>query len=719
MNPLLDFSGLPRFAEIKPEHVAPAIEQLLAENRALITRLLSDSAPPAWQDFIVPMENANERLSRAWGPVGHLNAVMNSPELREVYNATLPKITQYYAELGQNLALFQKFKALHNSPEFAGLSVARKKIIENELRDFRLGGAELPEDKKARYLEIQERLAELSSRFSDNLLDATNDYTLVVENRGELSGLPEDVLQAAQEAAVAAEKTGWLFTLKAPSYMPVMQFADNRALRETMYRAYGTRASEFGKPEWDNTKLMDEIVQLRGEEASLLGFANFGELSLAAKMAESPQQVVTFMRELAQRARPFAEKDLVELREFARAELGLQELQSWDIGYASEKLREQRYAFSEQEVKQYFPEDAVLPGMFKLVETLYGLQINASSAPSWHDDVRFFDIRDAQGQLVGQFYLDMYARNSKRGGAWMDDVITRRRVQTTGGRGQRTEGIQTPVAYLNCNFSPPVGGKPAVFTHDEVITLFHEIGHGLHHLLTEVEDLAVSGINGVEWDAVELPSQFMENFCWEWDVLHGMTRHSETNEKLPRALFDKMLAAKNFQSGLQTLRQIEFALFDMLMHSNFEAGGANGDRNTLLEKPDGCESGRPAAPPAPEGSAPPCRSDILQLLDEVRAEVAVLIPPAFQRFPHSFSHIFAGGYAAGYYSYKWAEVLSADAYSLFEENGVLNPDVGARFRSEVLAMGGSRGAMQSFAAFRGREPSIDALLRHNGLLETS
>jgi len=719
MNPLLDFSGLPRFAEIKPEHVAPAIEQLLAENRALIARLLADSAQPTWQNFVAPMEDANERLSRAWGPVGHLNAVMNSPELREAYNATLPVITLYYAELGQNLALFDKFKALRNSPEYTGLSAARKKIIENELRDFRLGGAELPDAQKARYLEIQERLAELSSRFSDNLLDATNDYKLVIVNKAELSGLPEDVLQAAQEAALALQntnpiskveqggderatqavqlarpgvseeanavrpsKSGWLFTLKAPSYMPVMQYADNRALREQMYRAYGTRASEFGKPEWDNTRLMDEIVKLRGEEARLLGFANFGELSLASKMANSPQQVVEFMRELAQRARPFAEKDLAELREFARAELGIDDLQSWDVSYASEKLRERRYAFSEQEVKQYFPEDAVLPGMFKLVETLYGLQIKpvlslvevAASAPVWHDDVRFFDIRDQQGQLVGQFYLDLYARNSKRGGAWMDDVIARRRL---------AKGIQTPVAYLNCNFSAPVGGKPAVFTHDEVITLFHEFGHGLHHLLTEVEDLAVSGINGVEWDAVELPSQFMENFCWEWDVLHGMTRQVETGEKLPRALFDKMLAAKNFQSGLQTLRQIEFSLFDMLMHSNFEAGGGK---------------------------------SILQLLDEVRAEVAVLIPPAFHRFPHSFSHIFAGGYAAGYYSYKWAEVLSADAYSLFEENGVLNPDVGARFRGEILAMGGSRDAMQSFAAFRGREPSMDALLRHNGLL---
>jgi len=677
MNPLLDITGLPRFAEIKPEHVAPAIDQLLAENRALIMKLLSERVQPTWLEFVAPMEDANERLSRAWGPVGHLNAVMNSPELREVYNATLPKITQYYAELGQNLALFEKFKVLRISNEYSGLSASRKKVIENELRDFRLGGAELPDDKKARYLEIQERLSELSSRFSDNLLDATNDFTLVIENKDELSGMPDDVLQTAQEAAQAASKSGWLFSLKAPSYMPVMQFADNRNLRGKIYRAYSTRASEFGNPEWDNTKLMEEIVNLRGEEARLLGFANFGELSLESKMANSPQQVVQFMRELAQRARPFAEKDLVELDGFALAKLGLNDLQSWDIGYVSEKLREQRYAFSEQEVKLYFPEDAVLSGMFKLVETLYGLRISPANAPVWHSDVRFFDIKNIQDQLVGQFYLDLYARNSKRGGAWMDDVITRRRLGAE---------IQTPVAYLNCNFSAPVGGKPAVFTHDEVITLFHEFGHGLHHLLTEVEDMGVSGINGVEWDAVELPSQFMENFCWEWDVLHGMTRHTETGAALPRELFDKMHAAKNFQSGLQTLRQIEFALFDMLMHSSFNAGGGK---------------------------------TILQLLDDVRAEVAVLIPPAFNRFPHSFAHIFSGGYAAGYYSYKWAEVLSADAYSLFEENGVLNPDVGARFRSEILAMGGSRGAMESFAAFRGREPSLDALLRHNGLLETT
>jgi len=673
-NPLLDFSGLPRFAEIKPEHVAPAIEQLLGECRALIVRLLADASMPTWQNFIVPMEDAHERLSRAWGPVGHLNSVMNSPEMREAYNAALPLMTQYYAELGQNLELFNKFKSLRSSAEFETLTATRRKIIENELRDFRLGGAELPDEKKARYLEIQERQSELSSRFSDNLLDATNDYTLVIESRGELNGLPEDALQTAHEAAIAAGKAGWLFTLKAPSYLPVMQFADNRELREKIYRAYATRASEFGKESWDNSLLMKEIVQLRGEEACLLGFNNFGELSLAAKMAESPKQVVEFMRELALRSRPFAEKDLAELREFAKTSLGLNELHSWDTTYASEKLREQRYAFSEQEVKEYFPEDAVLSGLFKLVETLYGLKIVEASAPIWHETVRFFDIRDAQGVLVGQFYFDLYARASKRGGAWMDDVITRRRLAN----GE----IQTPVAYMNCNFSAPVGGKAAVFTHDEVITLFHEFGHGLHHLLTEVEDLGVSGINGVEWDAVELPSQFMENYCWEWDVLRAMTRHVTTGASLPRTLFDKMLAAKNFQSGLQSLRQIEFALFDMLMHSDFDAAG---------------------------------NKTILQLLDEVRAEVAVLIPPEFNRFPHSFSHIFAGGYGAGYYSYKWAEVLSADAYSLFEEHGVLNPDVGARFRSQVLAVGGSRDAMDSFTAFRGREPSIDALLRHNGL----
>jgi oligopeptidase A len=674
MNPLLDFASLPRFAEITPEHVAPAVEQLLQENCALVARLLADPAPPTWDNFMQPLDDANERLSRAWGQVGHLNAVMNSPALREAYNANLPRITQYYAELGQNLELFNKVKAIRNGAEYAALSAARQKIIDNELRDFRLGGAELPAAQKARFLEIQEQLSSLCSKFSDNLLDATNAWTLLVEDAAELSGIPADDLQAAREAAAAESKTGWLFTLKAPSFLPVMQYADNRSLRERMYRAYSTRASEFDEGKFDNTPLMTDILRLRAEEARLLGFANYAELSLASKMANTPQQVMEFLRELAQRARPFAERDLSELREFAETRLGIADLQAWDISYASEHLRQRRYAFSEQEVKQYFPEDVVLDGMFRLIESLYGLTVRPSTAPVWHQDVRFFDILDGS-TLLGQFYLDLYARASKRGGAWMDDAVTRRR---------KAAGIQTPVAYLNCNFAAPVGGKPALFTHDEVITLFHEFGHGLHHLLTQVEDLGVSGINGVEWDAVELPSQFMENFCWEWEVLQNMTRHVDSGARLPRALFDKMLAAKNFQSGLQTLRQIEFALFDMRLHVDYPAGSAQ---------------------------------TIQQLLDEVRREVAVLFPPAFNRFANSFSHIFAGGYAAGYYSYKWAEVLSADAYSLFEESGVLNAEVGSQFRSEILAMGGSRDAMASFIAFRGRAPSIDALLRHHGLLE--
>jgi oligopeptidase A len=700
VNPLLDFSGLPRFAEIKTEHVTPAVDELLALNRALTAKLLADPTPPTWENFVQPFEDAHEHLSRAWGQVGHLNMVMNSPELREVYNANLPKVTQYYAELSQNLALFEKYRAIRNSTGHTALNAAQRKVIENELRDFRLGGAELPEDQKARFMAIQEELSALTSQFSDNLLDATNAYTCVIENAADLSGIPADERQVAADAAHEAGKTGWLFTLKAPSYGPIMQYADNRALRERMYRAYTTRASEqpaedcnIEHPQgvgrgnkaaeaatttlWDNTPLMTQILKLRAEEARMLGFANFAELSLASKMADTPQQVAEFLLELAQRAKPFGEKDLAELRAFASAQLGLNDLQAWDVGYVSEKLRQQRYAFSEQELKQYFPEDAVLSGLFGLVTALFGLSIRPSTAPVWHETVRFFDILDNHGALIGQFYLDLYARASKRGGAWMDDAITRRRT---------ARGIQTPVAYLNCNFASPLGGKPALFTHDEVITLFHEFGHGLHHLLTQVEELGVSGINGVEWDAVELPSQFMENFCWEWDVLQGMTRHADSGAKLPRALFDKMIAAKNFQSGLQMLRQIEFSLFDLRLHSDFDANGTQ---------------------------------TVQQLLDAVRAEVAVLVPPSFNRFQNSFSHIFAGGYAAGYYSYKWAEVLSADAYSLFEENGVLDAATGSHFREQVLAVGGSRGAMDSFVAFRGREPKIEALLRHNGLVDST
>ncbi|MGK2952339.1 MAG: M3 family metallopeptidase [Thiobacillus sp.] len=678
MNPLLDFSGLPRFAEFKPEYVTPAIDQLLAAARAAVARAEAADTPAEWDAFVAPLDDANEKLGRAWGQVSHLHSVMDSPELREVYNENLPKITIFYAELGQNEALFAKFKALKASPGYAALSAPRQKIVENELRDFRLGGAELPDDKKARFMQVQEELAQLSAKFEENILDATNDYALIIDEQDELAGIPEDVLETARAAAEAAGTTGWKFTLHMPSYLPVMQYADSRELRQIMYRAYVTRASEFGKPELDNTPLISGILKLRREAAELLGFNSYAEVSLAAKMADSPAEVLKFLDELGARARSYAEKDYAELKAFARDELGLEELQAWDTTYVSENLSVARYSFSDQEVKQYFPEPRVLAGLFKLIETLYGLHVREDSAPVWHPDVKFYTLTDHGGQRIGQFYLDLYARASKRGGAWMDDVITRRK---------KNDGIQTPVAYLNCNFSGPVGDKPALFTHDEVITLFHEAGHGLHHLLTQIEELGVSGINGVEWDAVELPSQFMENFCWEWDVLKHMTSHVESGEPLPRALFDKMLAAKNFQSGLQTLRQIEFASFDMHLHDDFDPTGSRTAQD---------------------------------LIDDIRKQVAVIMPPHYNRFPNNFSHIFAGGYAAGYYSYKWAEVLSADAYALFEDEaegygGVLNPEVGHRFWSEILAQGGARPALESFKAFRGREPTIDALLRHNGM----
>ncbi|HEY7239552.1 MAG TPA: M3 family metallopeptidase [Burkholderiales bacterium] len=689
MNPLLQFAGLPRFDEIKPEHVAPAIDELLAAGRAAVEA--AARARPTWDEFVAPLEDANERLGRAWGQVAHLHAVMDSPALREAYNAALPKVSQYWTELGQDLQLFQKYKELARSAEFAGLSPARRKIVDNALRDFRLGGAELPLEKKQRYAEIQEALAKLSARFSENVLDATNAFSIVIEDEKRLKGIPPDVLQAAREAAEKAAKHGWKFTLHMPSYLPVMQYADDRTLRETLYRESATRASEFGKPEWDNSANIQRIVELRRELAGLLGYANYAEVSLEPKMARSPAQVLEFLDDLARHARPFAEGDAAELRSFAKSELGIEDLAAWDVPYASEKLRAKRYAFSDQEVKQYFPEDVVLQGLFRVAQALYQIGIAPSRAPVWHEDVRFFEIRDASGAagsapVIGQFYMDLYARDTKRGGAWMDDAITRRRK---GGE------IQTPVAHLNCNFSRPLGSpggsstgaRPALFTHDEVLTLFHEFGHGLHHLLTRVEDLGVSGINGVEWDAVELPSQFMENFAWEWDVLRHMTRHVDTGEPLPRALYEKMIAAKNFQSGLAMLRQIEFAVFDMRLHAESDLA-----------------SGRSAQ----------------QLLEEVRDRIAVLKPPSYNRFANSFSHIFAGGYAAGYYSYKWAEVLSADAYSLFEEmrdsNGIADPRAGQRFRDEILAVGGSRPAAESFRAFRGREPRVDALLRHNGMM---
>ena len=709
-NPLLDFSALPRFTDIRAEHITPAVDHLIAACRATVAQVTA-STGNTWDDFVAPLEDANEKLSRAWGAVGHLHAVIDSPELRDAYNDNLPKISEYWTDLGQNLALFGQYKALKAAPGFTLLSIARRRIIDNQLRDFALSGADLTEDKKLRFKAIAEELSKLGSKFSENVLDATNAFSLFIEDEQRLSGVPQDVKDAAREAAQAdrkpgadksaenrpgtdkpgadqsgAGKPGWKLTLQAPSWLPVLQYADDRSLRETIYKANVTRASEFGDAKFDNTPLIDRITVLRRDEAQLLGYANFAEVSLVPKMANSPKEVLDFLHDLAARAKPFAGRDYAELYTFAQEKLGLDKLEAWDTMYAGEKLRQARYAFSDQEVKEYFPEPKVLEGLFKVVETIFNVHIKLDTAPVWHEDARFFRIESrggvgvAQpaGELIGQFYLDLYARDTKRGGAWMDDAITRRR---------KPAGIQTPVAYLTCNFARGVTGangkkRPALFTHDDVITLFHEFGHGLHHMLTRVEDLGVAGINGVEWDAVELPSQFMENFCWEWDVLKHMTSHIDTGAALPRALFDKMLAAKNFQAGMQTVRQIEFSLFDMLLHSEFDAG----------------------------------KQTPLQLLDSVRRQVAVAIPPAYNRFPNNFSHIFGGGYAAGYYSYKWAEVLSADAYGAFEEEGVLSAAAGARFRDEVLAVGGSRPAAESFKAFRGRAPTLDALLRHSGMI---
>ncbi|RJX32150.1 MAG: M3 family peptidase [Oxalobacter sp.] len=681
-NPLLDFSGLPRFDAIRPAHVTPAIDTLLAECRAVVAELEKPMQPVRWGNFIKPLENATERLGRAWSNVSHLNAVVDAPELRAAYNENLPKVTEFWTALGQNLALFDKYKALQNSAEYVELSAARKKIIENALRDFRLGGAELPEAEKKRFAEIQEEQAALATKFSENVLDAINHYALFVETEAELAGLPEDVKHAARAAAEKDGKNGYKFTLHYPSFYPALQYADNRALRETLYRANATKASELGEnPEWNNAPNIIALLKLRKEEAQLLGYQNFAEVSLVPKMAESPAQVKGFLDDLAKRARPYAEKDMAELRTFARDELGLASLEAWDIAYASEKLREQRYAFSEEEVKQYFPEARVIEGLFRLIQTLFSVTIQADVAPVWHKDVKFFRV-ERDGKVIGQFYLDLYARNGKRSGAWMDDARGRRKV---------AGNVQTPLTHLICNFTEPMvqDGKlrPALFTHDEVITLFHEFGHGLNHMLTMIDDLSVSGIGGVEWDAVELPSQFMENFCWEWDVLSHMTAHAETGAPLPKALFDKMIAAKNFQSGMQMLRQIEFATCDMRLHDEYD----------------------------PAGGTP-----FQSVLDAVREQYAVVIPPSFNRFLQSFSHIFAGGYAAGYYSYKWAEVLSADAYAAFEEarelgESILSVLVGKKFQDEILAVGGSRPALASFVAFRGREPKIDALLRHNGM----
>jgi oligopeptidase A len=674
-NPLLELAGLIAFDRIKPEHVAPAIDQLLRTAKATVQQLEA-STELSWEAFVEPLETATERLTRAWKAIEHLNAVADSPDLRRAYSENLPRITEFWSHMAQSAALFAKFKALRASSQFDALSASRQRSIEHALRDFRLGGVELAPALQGRFAQIQEQLAALGQRFLENLLDATNAYSLIVDNQEHLAGLPADALAAARQRAELAGEKGYKLTLEAPCYLAVMQFAERRALRQTIYEAYSKRASEFGDARRDNTLTIVDTLRLRAEAAHLLGLSNYAELSLVPKMAESPAEVVAFLNDLARRAKPFAEHDTKELRAFAHSELGIEQMQAWDVTFVSEKLREQRYAFSEQEVKQYFPEPRVLAGLFQVVETLFSVHIKRDVAPTWHKDVRFYRVESHSGELLAQFYLDLYARPSKRSGAWMDDARTRRRIG---------HSVQTPIAFLNCNFSEPVNNRPALLSHDEVATLFHEFGHGLHHMLTRVEEMPVSGIHGVEWDAVELPSQFLENFCWEWDVLKHLTGHVESGLPLPRELFEKMLAAKNFQIGMQTLRQVEFGLFDMRVHSEFEANGS---------------------------------ASVQQLLEEVRDAVAVIRPPLYNRFPNQFSHIFAGGYAAGYYSYKWAEVLSADAYAKFEEDGVLNPITGALFRDEILGVGGSRPALESFTSFRGRPPNIDALLRHTGMTGT-
>ena len=672
MNPLLDFTSLPRFADILPAHVNPAIEQLIEEARTAITNA-TKAESVSWATVVEPLQDATERLGRAWGAVTHLNAVISSPALRDAHNAALPKVTQFYTEVGLNRGLFERYKVLAENP--VSLTDEQRALVDHEVRDFRLSGVELEGVARERYAAIQDALAEAQSKFEDNVLDATNAFSLDVAEP-EMKGVPDDVIAAAKAKAKEAGLADGMcrLTLQGPCSMPVMQYAESATLRAQMYRANATRASDQGDIKFDNSEFLEKIVALRNEEAGLLGFPSFADVSLVPKMAESPKQVLDFIRDIARRARPFAERDLMELKAYAAKEFAINDLQTPDVMFVSEKLRQQRYAFSNDELRQYFPEDRVIAGLFRVVESIYSVRIVEGKASAWHKDVRFFEVHDEFGSRIGEFYFDLYARDNKRGGAWADSARDRRMTH-----GQ----LQTPVAYMTCNFAAPVSGKPALFTHDDVITLFHEFGHGLHLLLTEVATLGVSGFGHVEWDAVELPSQFMENYCWEWDVLTHMTQHVETGEPLPRELFDKMIAAKNFQAGLFMLRQMELSLFDMRLH----AENCNADRENLLK-----------------------------LLAEVRGEVSLLTPPAYNRMPWSFGHIFGGGYAAGYYSYKWAEVLSADAFSRFEEEGVLSPIAGSAFRHEVLGRGGSRDAMTNFVAFRGRQPSVDALLRHNGMV---
>jgi len=672
MNPVLYRESLPLFDRIEPDHVSPAIESVLNEANTLIHSLKEMNAPTSWNNFVEPIEIISEKISRAWGQIEHLNAVINSDSLRKAYNDNLIKLTEFYTNLSQDESLYKKYQSLKDSEVFKSLTPSQKRIIDNVLREFKLGGAELNETDKKRFKVIQEKLAKLSTQFEENILDATNEFSIFVDHLDELIGIPEENIKKAHAEAKEDKKEGYKFTLHFPSYLPVMQYADNRTLREKLYHAYATRASELASPKFDNTNLIEEILSLRYESSQLLGFKHFTEMSLVTKMAKSSEEVITFLMDLANKAKPFALKDMDELKSFAKT-LKIEKLEAWDIAYVSEKLRQAKYSFSENEVKQYFPEHRVLKGLFKVVETIFKLKIIKSDAPTWHKDVSFYSIKNENDELIGQFYFDLYARNHKRGGAWMDEAISRYK---------NSLGSSHPVAFLTCNFSSPSENKPALFSHDDVITLFHEFGHGLHHMLTKVDDYSISGIKGVEWDAVELPSQFMENFCWEWDVVKHMTEHVDNKNTLPKSLFDKMIEAKNFQSGMQTLRQIEFSLFDIRLHTEYS------DQNKI---------------------------NPLKLLETIRDEIAVVRPPSWNRFPNSFSHIFAGGYAAGYYSYKWAEVLASDAFSLFEEQGILSSHAGQKFQNEVLSQGGSRPAMESFIAFRGREPTVDALLRHSGM----
>jgi oligopeptidase A len=676
VNPLLDLSGLPRFHDIRPEHVEQALDQVLADSRARIAELEQQVEQADWDNFAQPLEDIDERLARLWAPVSHLNAVRDSAELRQAYEACLPKLAAYQAELGQNEILNHGYRSIADSPAFAALEPAQQKIVNNALRDFRLAGVALPAAQKQRFKEISQELAQLGNRFERNVLDATKAWHLDITDEADLAGVPVSVKEMAKHAAQRAGREGWRFGLDIPFYLPFMINAKSGELRRRMYDAYVTRASELGPNagDFDNSPLMQRILSLRQEAARLLGFDNYAQVSLETKMADDPKQVLDFLRDLAARAKPVAERELEEVRTFARDENGASQVEPWDLPYYSEQLRRSRFEFSDEDIRPYFPAPRVLQGMFGIVQRLYGLRIQPlPDRETWDPSVEFFEIRDAAGEVRGRFFVDLYVRDHKRGGAWMADCISRKRAAS---------GVQVPVAFLVCNFSPPVGDRPALLTHDEVVTMFHEFGHGLHHMLTKVDYVGVAGINGVAWDAVELPSQFMENWCWEREPLNIIGGHHETGEPLPDELLTKMKAAKNFQSAMQMLRQIEFALFDMLLHRDYD---------------------------------PAERQDIQPLLDAVREEVAVVRPPDYNRFQNSFSHIFAGGYAAGYYSYKWAEVLSADAFSRFEEEGIFNPDTGQAFLHHILEQGGTHEPMELFRAFRGREPSPQALLRHSGL----